>query len=286
MNIINNANESLRKTLSEASCVHPATVFDPMSGKIAESLNYKVGIVPGMVMSLNLLSVPDLMLLSITELSDAVRRIKRSCSMPIIIDADHGYGNALNVMRSVEELEHAGASGISIEDTNLPLPFKKTDVPDFISIEEATSKIDAAVNAKKNSSMMIIARTSSTKYLGIEEALKRGKAYQNVGADALFFPNIDNIDDVKTLGSSFAIPIILGGVSPDLLSLKQLSSYGINISLPGHIPYFAALEAYRNALKTLSDNNNYDKVKVLEKDYLEKLSSSKEYKASISKYLK
>src|SRR5687767_5307802 len=112
-----------RHILAGNACLHPASVFDPMSARMAESLGFEVGMFAGSIASATVLGAPDLIVLTLTEFADQIRRITRASDLSLMVDADHGYGNALNVMRTVEELEAAGVSALTIEDTVLPKPF-------------------------------------------------------------------------------------------------------------------------------------------------------------------
>jgi len=124
-----------RAVLSGPQCVFPASVFDPISARIAEDLGFEVGMLAGSVASLAVLGAPDLIVLTLTEFADQAGRICRAGNLPLLCDADHGYGNALNVMRTVEELETAGVAGLSIEDTDLPVPFGTEGKPRLVSAE-------------------------------------------------------------------------------------------------------------------------------------------------------
>ena len=113
----------LRAVLSGNPCVHPGSVFDPISARIAEDLGFEVGMFAGSIASFTVLGAPDIIVLTLSEFADQAHRICRAGNLPLLCDADHGYGNALNVMRTVEELETAGVAALSIEDTALPQPF-------------------------------------------------------------------------------------------------------------------------------------------------------------------
>ena len=139
----------LRELLIDGNCYNPATIFNPLSARLAGDVGFKLGIIPGKIVALDYLSEPDLMLLTLSELTDTVRRIAKNTEIPLIVDADNGYGNALNVKRTVENLEDAGASGISIEDTDLPIKFGALKKSDFLDIKEASKKIKIAVDSRK-----------------------------------------------------------------------------------------------------------------------------------------
>src|SRR5512134_790551 len=113
----------LRAVFAGTRCLSPASVYDGLSARVAESVGYQIGMLAGSVASFTTLAAPDLIVLTLTEFAEQIRRIMRASTLSLIVDADHGYGNALNVMRTIRELEHAGVSALSIEDTALPTPF-------------------------------------------------------------------------------------------------------------------------------------------------------------------
>src|SRR3954469_9578654 len=167
----------MRKILSATQCISPASVFDALSARVAESVGYELGMLAGSVASNTTLAAPDLIVLTLTEFADQIRRIQRACGLTLLVDADHGYGNALNVMRTVEECEHAGVSAMSIEDTVLPTPFGATGSEQLTSVEEGAGKMKAAVKARRDPATVIAGRTSALRSEGVEGALARAKAY-------------------------------------------------------------------------------------------------------------
>src|SRR5262249_3913115 len=141
--------EKLRAILSADSCVSPASVYDAMSARVAESVGYELGMLGGSVASVSAISAPDLTVATLTEVAGVVRSICRASNLALFIDADHGFGNALSVRRTIEELEHAGAAGMSIEDTLLPVPYgAKEDA--VISLSEMVGKLKAALSARQD----------------------------------------------------------------------------------------------------------------------------------------
>src|SRR5687767_4895008 len=110
----------LRELMAGTECLSPASVYDALSARVAKSVGYEIGMLAGSVASNTTLGAPDLIVLTMTEFADQIRRITRASDLSLIVDADHGYGNALNVMRTVEECEHSGVAAMSIEDTYLP----------------------------------------------------------------------------------------------------------------------------------------------------------------------
>src|SRR5580693_7210788 len=115
--------KKLRALMAGSQCLSPASIYDPLSARVAQSVGFEIGMLAGSVISSTTLAAPDYVLHSLTECADQVRRITRVSDLSVLVDADHGFGNALNVMRTVRELEHAGASALSIEDTALPIAF-------------------------------------------------------------------------------------------------------------------------------------------------------------------
>src|SRR5260221_3393108 len=150
--------ERFRSVLSGSKCVYPGSVFDPMSARIAEELGFEVGMFAGSVASMTVLGAPDLIVMTLTEFAQQAYRICRAGNLPLLVDADHGYGNALSAKRTVEELESAGVAALSIEDTVLPRPFGEEKTR-LISIEEGVGKMRAALAGRQDPSLVIAGRT-------------------------------------------------------------------------------------------------------------------------------
>src|SRR2546430_3381508 len=152
--------EALRSILSGSSCIRAGSVYDPVSIRIAEALGFELGMFGGSVASLTVVGDPDITLITLTELAEQMRRMSRASMLPVLIDADHGYGNALNVRRTVQELETAGAAGLTIEDTLLPQAYG-ADEPQLISIEEGVGKMKAALDGRGDPALVIMGRTGT-----------------------------------------------------------------------------------------------------------------------------
>ncbi|HSG94047.1 MAG TPA: isocitrate lyase/PEP mutase family protein, partial [Afifellaceae bacterium] len=181
-----NRRQRFRAILEGNECVHPASVHDPVSARIAEDLGFEMGMYAGSVASLTVLGAPDLIVLTLSEFAAQAHRISRAAELPVLADADHGYGNALNVMRTVEELEAAGIAGLTIEDTALPQGFASGGKPALISLEEGVGKIKAALAARADVNLVIAGRTSAASITDMDDALARARAYVAAGADAIF----------------------------------------------------------------------------------------------------
>src|SRR6201991_4699736 len=169
--------EVLRSILSGSSCIHPVSVYDAVSIRIAEDLGFEVGMFGGSVASLAVLGDPDIALITLTELCEQMRRMSRAATLPVLVDADHGYGNALNVRRTVQELEAAGAAGLTIEDTLLPQAFGQTGMQ-LISLDEGVGKMKAALDGRSDPSLVILGRTSAASITSLGDAIARAKAYE------------------------------------------------------------------------------------------------------------
>ncbi|MCP5080823.1 MAG: isocitrate lyase/PEP mutase family protein [Alphaproteobacteria bacterium] len=245
--------KAFRSLLEGGTCVHPASVFDPVSMRIARDLGFEVGMLGGSMASLAVLGAPDLIVLTLSELAGLVNRMARASDLPIMVDADHGYGNALNVMRTVEELETAGACGLSIEDTALPTAHGAEGKPRFVTIEEAVGKLRAALEARRDPDLAIVGRTDTCGPLGADEAARRAAAYQNTGVDAIFLVGVKTKADLELITANVELPLIVGGVGPELMDKAYLASKGVRVCLQGHHTFPAALQAIYATMKHLRE---------------------------------
>jgi len=244
--------EALRAILSGSSCIHPGSVYDATSIRIAEDLGFQVGMFGGSVASLAVLGDPDITLITLTELAEQMRRMSRAASLPVLVDADHGYGNALNVRRTVQELEAAGAAGLTIEDTLLPQTFGEAKAQ-LIPLQEGVGKMKAALDGRGDSSLVVIGRTGAASITSLDDAIRRAQAYEAAGVDALFFTGVKNRAELEAIASSTKLPIVLGGTSEDMSALDYLSTRRVRIALQGHAPFAAATQAVYETLKALRD---------------------------------
>ncbi|MGH7348228.1 MAG: isocitrate lyase/PEP mutase family protein, partial [Candidatus Rokuibacteriota bacterium] len=218
-----------RRVLEGSVCVHPASVFDPMSARMAESLGFEIGMFAGSIASATVLGAPDLVVLTLTEFAEQIRRITRGSALPLMVDADHGYGNALNAMRTVEELETAGVAALTIEDTVLPSPFGGQR-EGLVSVEEMLGKLRGAVAARQDPSLVVIGRTQALRAGGIAETEKRVRAYQETGVDAIFLAGASTREEVEAIHRVTRLPLILGGAPPALSDRAYLASQGARIA--------------------------------------------------------
>jgi len=247
--------EQLRSILTGARCIRPGSVYDAMSIRIAEDLGFEVGMFGGSVASLAVLGDPDIALITLTELAEQMRRMSRAAALPVLVDADHGYGNALNVRRTVQELEAAGAAALTIEDTLLPQAFGETKTQ-LISLEEGVGKMKAALDGRGDPSLVIIARTGAVSMTGLDDAIARAKAYEATGVDALFFTGIKARGELEALSAATRLPLVLGGAPEDMSDLDYLKSQRVRIALQGHAPFAAATQAVYETLKALREGTS------------------------------
>src|SRR5471032_2570049 len=213
-----------RAVLTGARCVHPGSVYDAISARIAEDLGFELGMFAGSVASMAVLGAPDLIVLTLSEFAGQAYRINRAGNLPLMVDADHGYGNALSVKRTVEELETAGIGGMSIEDTELPNPFGTTK-PRLVSIAEGVSKMQAALAGRQDPALCIAGRTSAIQITGLDDAIARGNAYEAAGVEALFFVGIRTRAELDAISAATKLPIIIDRKSTRLNSSHITISY-------------------------------------------------------------
>ena len=239
---------NFRELLAKQICVETASVFDPMSARIAADLGFEVGILGGSVASLQVLAAPDFALITLSEFVEQATRIGRVAQLPFIADADHGYGNALNVMRTVEELERAGVAALTIEDTLLPAQLGRKST-DLISVEEGIGKVKAALEARVDPELSIIARTNAG-VLPTEDVIARTKAYEKAGADGICMVGVKDFDHLEQIAANLTVPLMLVTYgNPQLNDSERLAALGVRIVVAGHGAYFASIKATYDSLR-------------------------------------
>jgi len=244
--------EKARAVLEGTACIHPASVHDPLSARIAEELGFELGMFAGSTASLAILGAPDLILITLSEFAEQCRRITRAAAMPVVVDADHGYGNALNVMRTVEEMEQAGIAAMSVEDTELPRPHGAPK-PRLISIEEGVGKMRAAVKTRVDTGLAIFARTGAMNITGLADCLGRIAAYNATGVDGIFLTGVTTRAELDAAAEAARLPLVLGTLSDEISDRAYLASRGVRIALQGHAPSQAAAQAIHATLKALRE---------------------------------
>jgi carboxyvinyl-carboxyphosphonate phosphorylmutase len=253
--------EQFRQVLAGDTCVYPGSVFDPVTARMAEDLGFEVGMFAGSIASLTVLGAPDLITLTLTEFAEQAHRICRAGNLPLLCDADHGYGNALNVRRTVEELETAGVAALSIEDTALPTPFGSDGKPQLLSVEEGVGKMRAALDARCDPNLVIAGRTGAASISGVDDAIMRSKTYEDAGVDAIFLTSVKTRADLGKIASEVRGPLILGGAGKELFDRAYLASQKVRICLQGHQPFMAAVQAAQDTLAALRAGESPQSIK-------------------------
>ena len=239
-----------RGLLQDSGCYHPASVFDPVSARLAEAAGFEIAMLAGSVASATVLAAPDIVVLTLTELAEQARRIVRAGRLPLMVDADHGYGNALSVMRTVEELEAAGVAALTIEDTRLPRRFG-TQGDEFISLEEFAGKMRAAAAARSDRELVILGRTGVLPTQGEEALAERVKACEEAGADGVFFTGVRTREQVAAIHTMTSLPVVLGTTPPELHDREFLAANGVRIALQGHMPFQVVVQALQASYEHL-----------------------------------
>ena len=261
----------LRRLISKGIVVTPG-VFNGISALIAERHGFKAlylsgsGVAGGM-------GLPDLSLTSLSDVVEEVRRIKLVSGLPLIVDVDTGFGEVLNVERTVKEIERAGASAIHIEDQVLPKKCGHLEGKKLVEVEEMVEKIQAASKSKKNKDFIVIARTDARSVDGIDSAIERAKLYQRAGADGIFPEALESEEEFKEFAKK-VIGILLAnmtefGKSP-LLSAKELEKLGYRIVI-------FPLTAFRGALKKIDEVYSDLSKKGTQREFISNMMSRKEY---------
>jgi carboxyvinyl-carboxyphosphonate phosphorylmutase len=245
--------ERFRALLAGSACVHPASVFDAISARLARDLGFEMGMFAGSVASMTVLGAPDMVVLTLTEFAEQAYRISRGANLPLLVDADHGYGNALSVKRTVEELETAGIAALTIEDTRLPTPFGSSGKGQLITVEEGVGKMKAALAGRQDKALAVVGRTSAAAITGIEDTIARVRAYEAAGVDAIFLAGLRTRAELDAVAAAVRLPLILGNVTAEMADRSYLAGRGVRICLQGHQPFAAAVRAVYDTLKALRE---------------------------------
>ena len=276
-----------RKHLQGDKCLRPASVYDPISARIAEDLEFEIGMLAGSIASSAVIGAPDLILLALSEFADQAYRICRAGNLALLVDADHGYGNALNVRRTVEELETAGVCGMTIEDTELPHPFGSSGLSRLIPIEEGVGKLKAALDARQDPKLVISGRTSAPALTDMDDTIARAKAYEAVGVDAMFFTGVKTREQIEAIAANIDIPIILGNTPEKLADYDYLAANQVRIVLQGHIPFMAAVKSVHDTLKALKDGAHpADLSDTYSQNLMKQVTRDDDYKGWMDEYLR
>lgn len=244
----------LRKRLAQSKILIAPGAHDVLTAKIIEKTGFEAVYMTGYGTSASLLGRPDVGLLTMTEMVQRASNIVEAVNIPVIADGDTGYGNAVNVMRTVREYEKAGVACIQLEDQVAPKKCGHMLGREIISKEEMVGKIKAACNARKDPDFMIMARTDARTNYGIDEAIERGKLYEKAGADILFIESVESKEEMKKVTSSFNVPVLANmiehGRTP-FFSASELEKIGYNLVIFCVSSTYVTAKAVTDLMKTL-----------------------------------
>jgi methylisocitrate lyase len=246
--------ELIRQALSQSGQLVMPGVYDALSAKIAARSGFEVIFITGYSLSATLLGEPDFGLLTQTEVIAAAQRICSVVETPVIVDADTGYGNAINVIRTVRDLIGAGAAGMFLEDQVWPKRCGHMKGKQVIPLEEQLKKLKAAIEAKQNRDFFIVARTDSRQALGLNAAIERGIAFKNAGADAVFIEAPESKEEMREISKQVRGPLVANmlerGVTP-LMGPKELKELGFDLIVWPLAPLYSVAKSLMEVYTTL-----------------------------------
>jgi 2-methylisocitrate lyase-like PEP mutase family enzyme len=229
-------------------------IYDALSAKIAARAGFEVTFITGYSLSATLLGEPDFGLLTQTEVVNAAQRICSVIDVPVIVDADTGYGNAINVIRTVHELIRIGAAGMFLEDQVWPKRCGHMKGKQVIPLEEQLKKLQAAIDAKRNRDFFIVARTDARQALGLNEAITRGIAFKKAGADAVFIEAPETKEEMVEIARCVPGPLVANmlerGVTP-LMAPQELRDLGFDLVVWPLAPLYSVAKSLNEVYKTL-----------------------------------
>ena len=246
----------LKALLKSGEAVPVPGVTDPLTSIIADRMGFKCLYFSGAAFSASL-GIPDIGLFSIDQLIDSVKWITRSTNLPLIVDIDTGFGDVVNVIRVIKELEYLGVAAVQLEDQVSPKRCGHLDGKQIVSEQQFVEKLGAALEAREN--MLVIARTDSRDVYSFDESVKRGILYRNSGADVIFPEALENIDEFKQYAMRINTPLLANmtefGKSP-LLSVKELGDIGYNLVIFPATGQRAALGAVKRVFTDIKETGS------------------------------
>ena len=247
------ARERFRRVISRPECTLAANIFDPLSARIAHMLDYEVCFLSGSVGKVANLGVPDIVMTNMSDLVDVCRRITRIADVSLMHDGEDGFGNAVNVVRSVKELEAAGVSAIEIEDAIPPLRFNQEN-PGLYSQEEQVGKLEAAVAARTDPMTVIVARTTALTHFPLDEALDRIKAYSQTGVEAIRLAGLRTRVQLEAVHQATPLPLTVLSPPDDMMKdMVFLAANGVRILMAGNPSFGMAVQAVYDCFKHLKE---------------------------------
>jgi methylisocitrate lyase len=249
-----NKADLIRDLLAEKGPLVMPGVYDALSAKLAAQAGFEVIFITGYSLSATLLGEPDFGLLTQTEMLSAAQRICSVVDAPVIVDADTGYGNAINVVRTVQELTRRGAAGMFLEDQVWPKRCGHMRGKQVIPLEEQLKKLTAAIDARESGRLYIVARTDARQALGLTEAIRRGVAFKEAGADAVFIEAPESKEEMREIARNVPGPLVANmierGVTP-LMEPDELKQLGFELIVWPLGPLYASTKALKDLYTTL-----------------------------------
>lgn len=244
----------MKRLLQRDSILVVPAAFDMISAKIIEGAGFEAVYLSGFGQSASHLGFPDAGLITFTEMLERVHNMARAIQVPLLADGDTGYGNVINVRRTVQEFEQAGAAAIQLEDQEMPKKCGHTEGRTVIDAPEMVSKIEAAVESRRSDDFLIVARTDARSVLGFQEAINRGKMYEKAGADIIFIESPQNEEELRIIGESFDRPSMVNmierGKTP-LVHVRELEEMGFSIVAYAVTCLLVAARAMQRAMEIL-----------------------------------
>lgn len=254
-----NTRQQLKALVESRRGVLVPGAFNALSAKVIEDLGFEALYITGAGVTNMWLGLPDQGFMGLHEIADHTARIRDAVQLPLIVDADTGFGNALNVRHTVRVLERAGADCIQLEDQVAPKRCGHFAGKDVISTEEAVSKIKAAVDARQDGDLLILARTDACAVHGFEAAIERAYKFSEAGADILFVEAVTTADEIRTLPQRLDKPqlmnMVIGGKTP-IVGAEELGQLGYGIVLYANAALQGALMGMQKALTVLRDERS------------------------------
>lgn len=246
--------KKLRQLIENDHILVAPGAHDALTAKIIEKVGFQAVYMTGYGQAASHLGQPDVGLLTMSEMADRARNIAEAVQIPVIADADTGFGNAINVMRTMRAYEKAGVAAIQLEDQVAPKKCGHMTGRQVVPKDEMVWKIKAAVDARQDQDLMIIARTDARTVHGLEEALERGKAYEEAGADIIFIESPESVEEMKQINATIEVPVLAnmveGGRTP-LLNNSELEDLGYDLVIYPTASTYITAKIIKQLMETL-----------------------------------
>ncbi len=279
--------ELFREVISRPHCTLAANIFDPLSARIAHMLGYELCVLSGSVGKAANLAVPDIVLSNMSDVTDHCRRITRVVDVPLMVDAEDGFGNAVNVVRTVREMEAAGVAAIEIEDNFVPGRFNVAD-PGLVSTAEQVGKLEAAVSARTDPTTVIVARSAAFGLCSLDEAIERIRAYSETGAEALMLTGVSSREQIEAARQATPLPLCVLNPPADARNDQGFLDANMRILMLGNPTYAVAVRAIYDSLSHLREGGALESLadRQAPPDLLRRVNRTEDFIALQERYLR